>query len=96
MSAGSGLVAFELKGGIAQGRALINALALTRCAVSLGDAETLIEHPASMTHSAYSVQERAEHGISDGLIRMSVGLENTKDILDDLDQALRLFDQPSV
>jgi len=96
MSAGSGLVAFELKGGIAQGRALINALALARCAVSLGDAETLIEHPASMTHSAYSVQERTEHGISDGLIRMSVGLENTEDILNDLDQALRLFDQPSV
>jgi methionine-gamma-lyase len=91
MSAGSGLVAFELKGGIAQGRALIDALALAQCAVSLGDAETLVEHPASMTHSAYSKQEQAEHGISDGLIRMSVGLENTEDILQDLDHGLRQF-----
>ena len=89
MSAGSGLVAFELKGGLAEGRALINALELAHCAVSLGDAETLVKHPASMTHSAYSAQERAEHGIADGLIRMSVGLENTEDILGDLDRALR-------
>jgi methionine-gamma-lyase len=96
MSAGSGLVAFELKGGLADGHRLINALELARCAVSLGDAETLVEHPASMTHSAYSAQERAEHGISDGLIRMSVGLENTEDILDDLDHALRHLDNSSV
>lgn len=89
MSAGSGLVAFELKGGIGKGRALINALELAHCAVSLGDAETLVEHPASMTHSAYSAEERARHGISDGLIRMSVGLENTEDILHDLERALR-------
>jgi methionine-gamma-lyase len=96
MSAGSGLVAFELKGGLADGRRVINALKLARCAVSLGDAETLVEHPASMTHSAYSGQQRAEHGISDGLIRMSVGLENTADILDDLDHALRHPDNSSV
>lgn len=89
MAAGSGLVAFELKGGLDAGRALINALALAQCAVSLGDAETLIEHPASMTHAAYSAAERAEHGIEEGLIRMSIGLENTDDILDDLDHALR-------
>jgi methionine-gamma-lyase len=88
MSAGSGLVAFELKGGLSQGRSFINALRLARCAVSLGDAETLVEHPASMTHSAYSAEERAEHGISDGLIRISVGLENTEDILEDLAGAL--------
>jgi methionine-gamma-lyase len=89
MSAGSGLVAFELKGGLAEGRALINALELAQCAVSLGDAETLVEHPASMTHAAYSAAERAQHGIAEGLIRMSIGLENTDDILDDLDWALR-------
>jgi methionine-gamma-lyase len=88
MSAGSGLVAFELKGRLEQGRAFINALDLARCAVSLGDAETLVEHPASMTHLAYSAEERAEHGIADGLIRVSVGLENTEDILDDVSQAL--------
>jgi methionine-gamma-lyase len=88
MSAGGGLVSFELKGGIAQGRALMNALRLAQRAVSLGDAETLVQHPASMTHSTYSSAERAEYGISDGLIRMSVGLEDTDDILDDLDWAL--------
>jgi methionine-gamma-lyase len=88
MSAGSGLVAFELKGGLSRGRAFINALGLAHCAVSLGDAETLVEHPASMTHSTYSAAERAEHGISDGLIRMSIGLENTEDILDDIAGAL--------
>jgi len=89
MSAGSGLIAFELKGGTTQGRAFIDALELAHCAVSLGDAETLVEHPASMTHSAYSTAERAEHGISDGLIRMSIGLEDTADILDDVGHALR-------
>ena len=88
MSAGGGLVSFELEGGIAQGRALMNALRLAQRAVSLGDAETLIQHPASMTHATYSAAERAEYGISDGLIRMSVGLEDTDDILDDLDSAL--------
>jgi methionine-gamma-lyase len=88
MSGGSGLVSFELKGGLPAGRALMNALQLAQRAVSLGDAETLIQHPASMTHAAYSAEERATHGISDGLIRMSVGLENTDDILDDLDQGL--------
>lgn len=89
MLAGSGLVAFELKGGLSAGRALINALELAQCAVSLGDAETLIEHPASMTHAAYSAAERAQYDISDGLIRMSIGLETTDDILTDLDSALR-------
>jgi len=88
MSAGSGLVSFELKGGLQAGRALMNALRLAQRAVSLGDAETLIQHPASMTHAAYSAEERARHGISDGLIRMSVGLENTEDILADLAQGL--------
>ena len=57
-------------------------------AVSLGDAETLIQHPASMTHSTYTPEERAAHGIGDGLIRLSVGLEDVQDILDDLDGAL--------
>jgi methionine-gamma-lyase len=88
MSSGGGLVSFELKGGIVQGRALMNALKLAHRAVSLGDAETLVQHPASMTHATYSAAERAEHGISDGLIRISVGLEDTDDILDDLDSAL--------
>ncbi|MCB1377611.1 MAG: PLP-dependent transferase [Alphaproteobacteria bacterium] len=89
MSAGGGLVSFELDGGIARGRKFMNALKLISRAVSLGDAETLIQHPASMTHASYGAEERARHGISDGLIRMSVGLENTEDLIDDLDQALR-------
>lgn len=82
------MIAFELKGGMAAGRALMNRLALIRRAVSLGDAESLIQHPASMTHSPYTAEERQAHGISDGLIRLSVGLEEVEDILDDLMQAL--------
>jgi methionine-gamma-lyase len=89
MSAGGGLISFEIDGGMERGRTFMNALKLISRAVSLGDAETLIQHPASMTHASYGPEERARHGISDGLIRMSVGLENVEDILDDLDQALR-------
>ena len=67
---------------------MMNNLRMIARAVSLGDAETLIQHPASMTHSTYTAEERATHGISDGLIRLSVGLEDMSDILDDLDTAL--------
>ncbi|MDP3526225.1 MAG: methionine gamma-lyase [Hoeflea sp.] len=82
------MIAFELDGGIEAGRRLMNRLTMIGRAVSLGDAESLIQHPASMTHSTYTAQERAEHGISDGLIRLSVGLEDVSDIIDDLAQAL--------
>lgn len=82
------MIAFELKGGLEAGRRMMNGLRLIARAVSLGDAETLIQHPASMTHSTYTPQERAAHGIGDGLIRLSVGLEDVSDILDDLDGAL--------
>lgn len=88
MSGFGGMIAFELIGGIEAGRKMMNSLQMIARAVSLGDAETLIEHPASMTHSTYTPEERAEHGISDGLIRLSVGLEDVDDILDDLRQAL--------
>lgn len=84
-----GMIAFELHGGIAAGRAMMNRLTMIGRAVSLGDAETLIQHPASMTHSTYTPEERAEHGISDGLVRLSVGLEGVEDILEDLSEALR-------
>jgi methionine-gamma-lyase len=67
---------------------MMNGLRMIARAVSLGDAETLIQHPASMTHSTYTPEERAVHGIGDGLIRLSVGLEDVADILDDLDVAL--------
>ena len=55
--------------------------------MSLGDAETLVEHPASMTHSPYTAEERAAAGISDGLVRISVGLENVEDLIADFEQA---------
>jgi len=82
------MIAFELSGGIEAGRRMMDRLEMIARAVSLGDAETLIQHPASMTHSTYTPEERAAHGISDGLIRLSVGLEDVDDILDDLRQAL--------
>lgn len=82
------MIAFEAEGGLAGGIALMNRLQMIQRAVSLGDAETLIQHPASMTHSTYTPEERAEHGISDGLIRLSVGLEDADDIIADLEQAL--------
>ena len=89
MRGGGGLVSFEIDGGIERGRRFMNGLKLVSRAVSLGDAETLIQHPASMTHALYSAEERARHGISDGLIRLSVGLETTEDLLDDIATALR-------
>ncbi|GGX68383.1 methionine gamma-lyase [Litorimonas cladophorae] len=88
MSDFGGMIAFELNGGIAAGRAMINKTQMIHCAVSLGDTETLIQHPASMTHSTYTPEERHRHGISDGLVRLSVGLEGVEDILADLEQAL--------
>lgn len=83
-----GMVSFEVKGGREAGMKLVNALELITVAVSLGDAETLIEHPASMTHSTYTEEELAESGIAAGLIRLSAGLENAEDIIADLKQAL--------
>jgi methionine-gamma-lyase len=88
MSNGGGLIAFELRGGLSAGLALMNRLKLITRAVSLGDAETLIQHPASMTHSTYSPEERAAHGITEGLVRLSVGLETVDDVLEDLSQGL--------
>ena len=83
-----GMIALELAGGLEAGHALIDGLSLIRCAVSLGDAESLIQHPASMTHSTYTAEERTRHGITDGLIRLSVGLEDPQDLIADLDAAL--------
>ena len=88
MSSGGGMIAFELKGGHAAGVVMMNRLTMIRRAVSLGDAETLIQHPASMTHSTYAPEERAAAGIGEGLVRLSVGLEEVGDILGDLERAL--------
>lgn len=87
MSLSGGMIPFEVVGGKAGGIAMMNRLRLIQRAVSLGDAESLIQHPASMTHSTYSPEERAAHGIDEGLLRLSVGLESAEDILDDLMQA---------
>ncbi len=88
MSAFGGMIALELKVGAEAGIRMLNRLQLIKRAVSLGDAETLCEHPASMTHSAYTPEQRARHGITEGLVRISVGLEAAEDIIDDLQQAL--------
>ena len=88
MSQFGGMIAFELEGGIDAGRNLMNNLQLITRAVSLGDAETLVQHPATMTHSTYTAEERALHGISEGLVRLSIGLEGVDDVLQDLEQAL--------
>ena len=88
MSDFGGMMSFEVKDGRAAGAKLVNSLHLVTVAVSLGDAETLIEHPASMTHSTYTEEELAASGIAAGLIRLSVGLENAEDIIADLKQAL--------
>ena len=82
------MIAFEIKGGLEAGKKLMNTVELCTLAVSLGDTETLIQHPASMTHSPYSPEERAACDISEGLVRISVGLENPEDIIADLKQAL--------
>ncbi|GAB6054266.1 methionine gamma-lyase [Magnetospira thiophila] len=88
MSGFGGMIALELKGGIEAGRRFMDGLSLVTSAVSLGDAETLVQHPASMTHSTYSPEERQFHGFTDGLIRISVGLEDYADILSDILGAL--------
>ncbi len=88
MSQFGGMISFELNGGYAAGIQLLDNVRLLRVAVSLGDTETLIQHPASMTHSTYTPEERAHSGIAEGLVRLSVGLENVQDIQADIAQAL--------
>lgn len=88
MTAGGGIVSLNFKDGKAAALRFIDAMQLIRCAVSLGDAETLVQHPASMTHASYSPEQRARAGIGDALVRISVGLEDREDILADVEQAL--------
>ena len=83
-----GMIAFELKGGLQAGEALMNRVQIATLAVSLGNVDTLIQHPASMTHASVPARMRHEAGITDGLVRLSVGVENVEDILADLEQAL--------
>lgn len=82
------LISFELKGGIDAGKKFINAVNVCTRAVSLGTVDTLVSHPATMTHMSIPKAEREKYGITDGLIRMSVGIENIEDLEADLEQAL--------
>lgn len=89
MDAPGGILAFEVRGGVEAGRRLMNHVKLCQVAVSLGDADTLIQHPASMTHAVVPPEDRLKMGISDGLVRLSVGLEDPRDLIADLEQAFR-------
>ena len=88
-ASGGALIAFEVEGGTEAGIKLMNSVRLCSLAENLGSAETLITHPASMTHAAVPIEQREAAGITDGLVRLSVGLENPEDLIADLDQALQ-------
>ncbi|MEJ2503937.1 MAG: PLP-dependent transferase [Gemmatimonadota bacterium] len=88
MAGPGSLISFELKGGIRAGRALLEAVRLPALAVSLGGVESSIQHPASMPHAGVDREDRLAAGISDGLVRLSVGCEGREDLLEDLDRAL--------
>ncbi len=88
-----GMITFELKGGIEAGRLLMNSVKLFQLAVSLGGVESLIQHPASMTHFSMGKEARLAGGITDGLVRISIGIENVKDIIADLEQALKKVEE---
>jgi len=82
------MISFELKGGYNAGVVLMNNVKVALLAVSLGGVETLIQHPASMTHASMSPEGRAAANITEGLVRYSVGIENVEDLIEDLKQAL--------
>ncbi|AOW20609.1 trans-sulfuration enzyme family protein [Urechidicola croceus] len=88
MKLGGSIIAFEVKGGIDGGRNFFNNIKMCSLSANLGDTRTIVTHPASTTHSKLSVEDRLEVGITDGSVRISVGLENTEDIIADLKQAL--------
>ena len=88
MRGGGTLIAFELRAGKSETFAVLNALKLIRISNNLGDAKSLIAHPATTTHQRLSEEARAELGITDGTLRLSVGLEHREDLIADLDQAL--------
>jgi methionine-gamma-lyase len=85
---GGALIAFEVEGGVEAGIRLMNSVRLCALAENLGAAETIITHPASMTHADVPTEQRAAANITDGLVRLSVGLENPNDLIVDLDHAL--------
>ncbi|WP_055435098.1 trans-sulfuration enzyme family protein [Lacinutrix algicola] len=91
MKAGGNIVAFEVKGGIEAGRQFLNNIKLLSLSVNLGDTRSIVTHPASTTHAKLTEEERLLTGITGGLVRISVGLEHTDDIIKDLNQALALL-----
>ncbi len=88
MKLGGNIVAFEIQGGINAGRTFLNNIVMCSLSANLGDTRTIVTHPASTTHSKLSIEDRLEVGITDGLVRCSVGLENVNDVINDLKQAL--------
>jgi len=88
MSGPGAMISFELKGGLEAGKMLMDNVKVMLLAVSLGGIETLIQHPASMTHSKVGKDDRHHAGITDGLVRLSVGIEKATDLIHDLEQAL--------
>jgi len=88
MKLGGNIVAFEIKGGIDAGRKFLNAIQLCSLSANLGDTRSIVTHPASTTHSKLSQEERLAVSITNGLVRISVGLEHVEDIINDLKQAL--------
>nr|MUH41967.1 aminotransferase class I/II-fold pyridoxal phosphate-dependent enzyme [Zobellia laminariae] len=88
MKAGGCVVAFEIKGGLQAGQKFFDSIKMLSLSANLGDARSIVTHPASTTHSKLSVEERAETGITDGMVRVSVGLEHIDDIIADVKQAL--------
>jgi Cystathionine beta-lyases/cystathionine gamma-synthases len=88
MTLGGNIVAFEIKGGIAAGRTFLDAIKMCSLSANLGDTRTIVTHPSSTTHGRLSETDRLEVGITNGLVRVSVGLENVNDIIADLEQAL--------
>jgi O-succinylhomoserine sulfhydrylase len=88
MSQGGSIVAFEIKGGIDAGRNFLNALEMLSLSSNLGDSRSIVTHPASTTHSKLSESDRSEVNITDGMVRLSIGLEHIEDIKNDLNQAL--------
>jgi len=88
MSGFGGMISFEVKGGLEGGKVLMDNVQLCNLAVSLGGVETLIQHPASMTHAIMPKEIRLKAHITDGLVRLSVGVENADELIEDLDQAL--------
>jgi O-succinylhomoserine sulfhydrylase len=96
MSGGSTMVAFELAGGKAAAFAFANALSVIKISNNLGDAKSLITHPATTTHQRLSVEARAALGIGEGMLRLSVGLEDVEDLLDDLRGALAAVERPNL